>query len=104
VEAKLPSGLLIGHLKQGNNFSGQLNFMHTYNYCPSSFTNIWTQNADNDSILNLRNTSLLTVPHPRIELFRKLPLYSLPTLWNALEERKLQLLESALNKKFDESD
>jgi hypothetical protein len=30
------------------------------------------------------------VPHPRIELFKKSPLYSLPLLWNQLDHTKLQ--------------
>ena len=70
----------------------KLNFMHsyTYNYCPNSFANTWTQNIEREDIPYLRNANLLTVPHPRIELFKKSPLYSLPTLWNLLDDTRLQ--------------
>jgi hypothetical protein len=30
------------------------------------------------------------VPHPRIDLLKKSPLYLLPKLWNKLDETKLQ--------------
>jgi hypothetical protein len=33
---------------------------------------------------------LLTIPSPRIELFKKSPIYSLPKLWNDLDDLKLQ--------------
>ena len=70
----------------------KLNFMHsyTYNYCPNSFDNTWTQNIEREDIPYLRNANLLTVPHPRIELFKKSPLYSLPTLWNLLDDTRFQ--------------
>jgi hypothetical protein len=70
----------------------KLNFMHSYiyNYCPNSFTNTWTLNTERENIPDLRNANLLSIPHPRIELFKKSPLYSLPVLWNSLNDTKLQ--------------
>ncbi len=42
----------------------------------------------------LRNANLLIAPYPRIELFKKSPLYSLSKLWNALDETKYQQNET----------
>jgi hypothetical protein len=44
--------------------------------------------ADHDH--NLRNFDQYTLPPPRIELFKKSPLYSLPLTWNNLGTIKLQ--------------
>jgi hypothetical protein len=41
-------------------------------------------------IPNWRNANLLTIPHPRTELFRRAPMYFLPTLWTALDETELK--------------
>lgn len=70
----------------------KLNFMHsfTYNYCPPSFNTTWRSNNERTDIPNLRNADLLTIPSPRIELFKKSPIYSLPKLWNDLDDLKLQ--------------
>lgn len=70
----------------------KLNFMHSvaYNYCPSSFSNVWISNNERNETINLRNADLLAIPYPRIELFKKSPIYSLPKLWNDLDETKLQ--------------
>jgi hypothetical protein len=66
--------------------------MHSvaYNYCPSSFSNVWISNNEWNETINLRNADLLAIPYPRIELFKKSPIYSLPKLWNDLDETKLQ--------------
>jgi hypothetical protein len=32
---------------------------------------------------NLRNENEYLLPHPRIEFFKKIPIYSLPAAWNA---------------------
>jgi hypothetical protein len=70
----------------------KLNFMHSviYNYCPPSFIDIWKPNNERNEIPNLRNADQLAIPHPRIELFKKSPLYSLPKLWNSLDDTKFQ--------------
>jgi hypothetical protein len=77
-----------------NLFNNQKAFlMHSieYGYAPTSFANIWQKNqnrADHDH--NLRNFDQYTLPPPRIELFKKSPLYSLPLTWNNLGTIKLQ--------------
>jgi hypothetical protein len=65
-------------------------FMHSYvfNTCPISFHNTWTINSERDGIPNLRNNTLFELPHPRIELFKQSPFYTLPALWNDLNECK----------------
>jgi hypothetical protein len=61
----------------------KLMLMHSirYNYCPSSLNDIFTVNANNNDH-NLRHVEDFIVPHPRIELFKKLPHYTLTETWN----------------------
>jgi hypothetical protein len=70
----------------------RLNLIHSYfySYCPKSFENLWPHNNLPDDIPNLRNATLLHFPTPGIELFKKSPLYSLPSLWNELDDIKHQ--------------
>jgi hypothetical protein len=67
-------------------------FMHSvyYGYAPASFENIWTTNAQQRPDLNLRNANNIILPFPRIEMFKKLPLYSLPLAWNNLGDLRYQ--------------
>jgi len=67
---------------------GKLLFMHSvfYKYSPMSFQNVWQKNSDRQISQNLRNENEFTLPIPRIEQFKKFPLYSLPQEWNAAEE------------------
>jgi len=62
----------------------KINFMHSvyYEYCPKSFFNTWTKNNERNLNQNLRNDDLFMIPNPRIEFFKKLPIYSLPLEWN----------------------
>jgi hypothetical protein len=66
--------------------------MHSiiYKYAPASFHRTWTTNTELGPTYDLRNNDELIIPHHRIELFKKLPLYSLPALWNQLDATKLQ--------------
>jgi hypothetical protein len=66
--------------------------MHTtyYKYCPESFRNTWKTVSENNPDLNLRNSRDLQVPFPRIDLFKKLPIYTLPTLWNDIGDLRFQ--------------
>jgi hypothetical protein len=70
----------------------KLNFMHSviYSYCPKSFINIWKQNNEpnHNEMRTLRNSDRLEITHPRIELFKKFPIYSLPKLWNELDDTR----------------
>ena len=58
--------------------------MHSifYNYAPTSFRNVWSQNLDRPADISLRNDNLFKIPHPGIEFFKRFPLYSLPDEWN----------------------
>jgi hypothetical protein len=70
----------------------KLKMMHsvTYNYAPPSFRNIWPRNIERNIEYDLRNNNMYTVPNPRIEQFKKSPLYSFAKLWNDLNDIKLQ--------------
>jgi hypothetical protein len=63
---------------------GKLLFMHSvyYDYAPHSFNNTWVKHEERLGDYNLRNDDLYVLPVPRIELFKKLTLYSLPNEWN----------------------
>jgi hypothetical protein len=60
--------------------------MHSifHNYAPPSFNDTWTTYAQRNLIRNPRNDSCFYLPFPRIELFKRLPIYSLPLAWNNL--------------------
>ena len=64
----------------------KLHFMHSieYEYAPSSFSNIWVKNINRQINHDLRNNDLYNLPQIRLELFRKIPLYSIPYEWNNL--------------------
>ena len=68
---------------------GKLIFMHSiyYGYAPKSFSNTWRKNNDRPGDLNLslRNDNLFCIPAPRVEFFKRIPLYSLPHEWNRSE-------------------
>jgi hypothetical protein len=70
----------------------KLMFMHAikYNYCLESFSNIWQTNAQCNPAFALRNADDFALPIVQREIFRKSPLYSLPTAWNSLGDVKLQ--------------
>jgi hypothetical protein len=62
----------------------KLNFMHAieYNYAPSTFSSTFTKNNDRNIDHNLRNVNDFLIPFARIDLFKKIPLYSFPKAWN----------------------
>ena len=64
--------------------------MHSieYSYAPSSFSDIWTKNFINQGDRPLRNADNFMLPNPHTELFKKSPLYSLPSEWNNLDDAK----------------
>ena len=65
--------------------SAKLTFMHTvyYGYAPPSFSNTWQTQAQRNPDLNLRNATDIYVPFPRIDLFKRMPIYALPHTWNS---------------------
>jgi hypothetical protein len=54
-----------------------------YNYAPKSFNDTWTKTNQRENGHNLRNYNDYILLAPRIEFFKKIPLYSLPAAWNA---------------------
>jgi hypothetical protein len=67
----------------------KLLFFHSieFNYAPRSFVGIWTKNTEREFDYNpLRNFDQYTIAEIKIELFRHIPLVSLPTAWNNLNE------------------
>ena len=58
--------------------------MHSiaFNYAPISFENTWLKNRSREREFNLRNDDDFIIPAPRIEIFKKLLLFALPTEWN----------------------
>jgi hypothetical protein len=62
--------------------------MHSvaYGYVPPSFHDIWTLNQNRDINYELRNLDTLLSPTVHIELFRKIPVFSLSVVWNNLGE------------------
>ena len=62
----------------------KLLFMHSFvnGYAPTSFDDTWTLNNERLNDHNLRNANNFTLPNPRIEQFKKIPIYALPLEWN----------------------
>jgi hypothetical protein len=62
----------------------KLKFMHrfSYNKQPPSFNFTWLTNFQNNPNLILRNVNNYIIPQHRIELFKRAPLVSFPTVWN----------------------
>ena len=58
--------------------------MHSvhFSYAPKSFNNTWTTNNVRDLNVTLRNNENYVVLIPRTDLFKRLPIYSLPNEWN----------------------
>jgi hypothetical protein len=67
-------------------------FMHSieYNYCLSSFVNVWPKNTNRELSQQLRNNNDFTVPAVHRENFKRFPLYSFPNTWNSLGPVKFQ--------------
>ena len=60
--------------------------MHSYHYktLPLAFAEIWTPNRARNPERILRNAEDYTIPPHRVELVKRLPLYSFPLVWNNL--------------------
>jgi hypothetical protein len=78
----LPLDLIIEYSK--------LIFMHAikFNFCPKSFNNVFTRVYAENLAYELRYPSDFELPRARIEFFKRIPLYSLPALWNNCEEMR----------------
>jgi hypothetical protein len=64
--------------------------MHSieYDYELPFFRGIWTKNFINQGDRPLRKADNYTLPNPRIELFKRSPLYTLPLEWNSLDDNR----------------
>jgi hypothetical protein len=62
----------------------KLNFMHSvkYGYCPKSFLDVFRKLDTENLVYELRYPNEFEVPRARIELFKRIPLFTLPTDWN----------------------
>ncbi len=70
----------------------------TFHYCPTSFNHIWHYNNEiGEHNHDLRNQNMYFRPHPRIELYKRSPLYQLPLCWNELDETKLHQNKTTFN-------
>jgi hypothetical protein len=47
-------------------------------HAPSSFSNTWQTQAQRNPDLNPRNATDIYIPFPRIDLFKRMPLYAMP--------------------------
>ncbi len=80
----LPYELLLNQAK--------LHFMHSYvyGYAPKSFNNTWIKNNQREIQHNLCNNDDFMLPMARIELFKKIPMYSFPLALNAVGDIRFQ--------------
>jgi hypothetical protein len=62
----------------------RLMFMHAirYNYAPSSTIDLFHRTIERNNDYVFRNQADFIVPFPRIDVFKKSPLYILPDTWN----------------------
>ena len=72
----------------------RLLFMHNYTQqrLPLCFKNAWVTNFERRTNVehNLRNQDALYVPLARIKLTERLPMYTMPTLWNNMYDQSLK--------------
>jgi hypothetical protein len=55
---------------------------------PISFAELWLLNSERNPDRVLRNANDYYIPHPRIELVKRLPLFSFPTTGNSETDEK----------------
>jgi hypothetical protein len=67
-------------------------FMHSieYNYAPSTFANTWLKNSERNIGHVIQKENEYDLPIPRIDFFKKTPLFSLPAAWNTAGVIKYQ--------------
>jgi hypothetical protein len=76
----LPFNLIIKQYK--------LMFMHSvkFGFCPKSFNDVFVRRNNENLAYELRYPNEFDVPFARIELFKRVPLFTLPTEWNNCAE------------------
>jgi hypothetical protein len=69
----------------------RLKFMHSYYFhkLPISFAQIWQTNAERNPVRILRNGNDYFIHQHRIELVKRMPLYTFPAAWNVENIEKL---------------
>ncbi len=69
----------------------RLKFMHSYHFkkLPISFAHLWQTNAERNPVRILRNANDYFIPQHRIELVKRMPLYTFPAVWNGENIEKL---------------
>ena len=60
----------------------------TFNYCHISFNTVWTKNENRDLGYLLRNANEYQLPRVKIEVTRRMPIYTLPDEWNRLGDAR----------------
>jgi hypothetical protein len=67
-----------------------MKFMHSYYFkkLPLSFAELWMLNSERNPGRVLRNANDYYIPQPRIELVKRLPLFSFPSTWNSETDEK----------------
>jgi Reverse transcriptase (RNA-dependent DNA polymerase) len=77
----------------------KLKFMHSvkYSYCPKSFNDMFTPLNHENLAYELRYPNDFDVPRARIEIFKKMPCYSLPDEWNKCEELRFYHNQTTFN-------
>jgi hypothetical protein len=68
----------------------RMKFMHSYYFkkLPLSFAELWMLNSERNPGRVLRNANDYYIPQPRIELVKRLPLFSFPSTWNSETDEK----------------
>ncbi len=68
----------------------RIKFMHSYYFkkLPLSFAELWMLNSERNPGRVLRNANDYYIPQPRIELVKRLPLFSFPLTWNSETDEK----------------
>jgi hypothetical protein len=66
--------------------------MHNYHFqkLPPSFTQLWRTNVERNPAKELRNVNYYFIPQYRIELAKRMPLFSFPAAWNAEKNKKFK--------------
>jgi hypothetical protein len=69
----------------------RIKFMHNYyfNKLPLSFNEIWLSNRQRNPARELRDSDDYFIPAHRVEIVKRMPLYSFPLAWNTAEGDKL---------------
>ena len=64
-------------------------YLYLNDKLPSSFEGVWSKNRENKT-LNLRNSGDMYIPRARLEFSARLPLHSIPQVFNNFPDNVLQ--------------